>query len=136
MKSKFLLKQKIRLIINFLSDTKLTAMVLAVSILFFNPLVCCQQTFTQKSASLNGVPGFSQWAMTLEQYEPLIERYGEKMVGFLLCMGLKWAQKCVVPSMACAAVANPLSCITLIVCEGVNTVLCASKHFFNRTLDG
>ncbi len=131
MKCKFIKKNKKLIFVLFLAE-KLTFIVLVVSVLLSSLL---QQCSCQLLESAEQMKQLRQWSPVLKQYEPLVERYGSNMVNFLLCMGYKWAQNCVTPTITCAAVPNPVGCIALIVCEGVNTVICASKHFFNKTLD-
>lgn len=63
-------------------------------------------------------------AQNFKDWDAFFQKFGPKAEKFLVCMGVDWAKECVLPTITCLAAPNPVSCISLIICEGKSTVEC------------
>ena len=70
--------------------------------------------------------------LAMSPYQPLILRLGNGMVEFLKCMGLRWIENCVRPTLFCALYPNPVICIELIICQGKNAFYCSRKYLHHN----
>ena len=61
------------------------------------------------------------------KFGKLISKFGLKAIHFLTCMGPKWAEHCVEPTLGCLAAHDIPGCIELLKCEGKDAKACG-KH--------